>query len=279
MDIRVCTLEILDEAVLFAASRNRIVELRCRPFLIDTSIETIRKNYLDFIEGDSKDILLQYEEGSLVGVTGIYWISEDSYLSFTRGIFFEGDYNKIATGFINYLNNKFSGYNLYINTTREHAKAVEFYANNGFELLEDAEMYTMKDYAGFEVEEGIEYLDDMNMEIICNHLETIMTPNTYWNTERVLGNLEKFIIIGYFNQDIEGALYAQIYKDRSVEIFGIAAEETVVIEMLIKALICKCGMLKSRRLWLYTDVETEVKLAVKMGFEFYDSNKCYMKSV
>lgn len=102
MEIEICTMEQLREAAEFAYARNVIEEFRCRPFLVTESLEQIVASYRKYIKKDYHDVLLQYDNDTLVGVTGFYWIDEDNYLSISRGIFAEGDYSKISNRFVEY---------------------------------------------------------------------------------------------------------------------------------------------------------------------------------
>lgn len=279
MRIIECTLERLREASEFAYARNKFEAYRCRPFSLTETLEQIEESYENCINREYHEVLLQYENDKLVGVTGVYWMVEDKYLSISRGIFAEGDYFNIADGFMDYLKSKFKGYKLYINTAKEHKKSLEFYNMNKFEMLEDAVLYDLYDFSDGRMIGEIEEINNGNRDSIFNYLETVMTEDTYWNIERLSKNLSKFIVLGYFDSGIKGALYAQIYKDNSVEIFAILSETSNVKRSLLNALTYVCDKIKSNRLILYTEDKEEVEMAVEMGYQYYDSNVCFLKEM
>ena len=277
MNIKLCTNEQIIDAAKFAFERNAIEEYRCRPFLLNESYENIEKSYREYVDKEFQDILLQYENEELVGVTGIYWIKEDNYLSIIRGIFAEGIFSIVARNFIEYLESEYCGYKLYINTAKEHKKSIEFFTKSGFELLEDAQLYNLYDFEDCKYDESVTDLNQSNKSQIFDYLNTIITDDTYWNVERVSDNLDKFIVLGYYKDGIKGALYAQIYKDKSVEIFGMVAEDYKSKKSLIKSLGYRCKEMKAKKLILYSENIEEIEVAIDLGFKYYDSNVCFVK--
>ena len=270
---------MLSDAAQFAHKRNIIKEYRCRPFLHNDSLNKIKNDYKKYILQDYHDVLLQYNNDVLVGVTGVFWMEEDNYLSISRGIFAEGNYDEVAKGFLEYLKRNFSGYKLYINTAKEHTKSIDFYNINGFELLEDAVLYNLYDFSASEFDTRIQDINETNCNEIYNYLSAIMTEDTYWNIERLSKNIDKFIVLGYFDEEIKGAIYAQIYSDNTVEIFSIRADDFSLVEIMMNALAKKCQTINAEKLMLYTEDDKEVQVAIKLGYCYFDSNVCFLKKL
>jgi len=279
MSIVRCTMNELEEASKFAYEKNQNIEYRCRPFLLNEPLESIKEAYKRHIETDFFDVLLQYDSDKLVGVTGVYWLVEDSYISITRGLFAEKDYSIVANRFLDYFKANYKGYKFYINTAKEHKKSIAFYSENGFELLEDAVLYNLHDLSNGSISDGIELLNSKNQDEIYSDLARFMTEDTYWNVERLKSCPDKFIIMGYFQDGIKGTILAQIYRDNSIEICGLEALNVNIKKILLNALAKVADEKNVPKIMLYTEEDDDVKLGVELGYQYYDSNVCFLKTL
>jgi len=277
MIIESCSKEKVKDVAWFAYERNQIAELRSKPFSQSETFSSIQKFYNMLIDQECSDLLLLYEDNEIIGVTGISWIIDDNYLSFIGGVFTDGDHDAIVQHFLKYLENEFEGYNLYINVTKEY-KGLNFYVSDQeIELLEEAEMYCLSNFDGNSLSEHVAKLDFNNKGEIYEHLNLIITEDTYWNIERLDENLDKFIVLGHYGEHLDGSMYAQIYQNKSVEIFGInSSSESVLREMLI-SLAYICNEMNASKLILYSWDSIEISSAKSLGYTKYDSNMCFMK--
>ncbi|MCK8058162.1 GNAT family N-acetyltransferase [Fusibacter sp. A2] len=277
--IKKCTINELDEAVEFAFSKNQWVEERCRPFLVNEPVENIYADFKKYVETEFYDVLLQYDKDKLVGVTAIFWLVEDNYVSINRGIFAAKDYSVVAKRYLDYIQSNFKGYKYYINTAKEHQKSIDFYHAQGFELLEDAVLYKLDDFSGVSLISGMEELNTSNQDEIYTYLEPGITEDTYWNIERLKQQPEMFIIIGFFFDGLKGVIQARKYKNISVEIVGLEAEETQVKKDLMNALAKTCKDRGFKLIQLYTERQEEVQLGKELGYTYFDSNVCFLKKL
>ncbi len=276
MNIKECKIEKLNQIVDFVYTKNILKNFRCRPFLIDETSENIKQFYKRYIESESSSILLQYDKDKLIGVCPIYWIKDDKYLSITAGIFAEENYSFISKNFLDYLKQKFNSYTLFVNIAKEHNEAISFYTENNFSKLEDAELYVLEDFSNLTFNKNVHEINIKNSDEIFNYLNKLMDENTYWNTKRLSKNLDKFFILAYFDNGIKGAIYAQIYKNNSVEIFGMLSENRKIQKILMQSLASQCKKINATKLILYSEDKNEILLAKEIGYKYLDSNICYM---
>lgn len=274
-------LENLDQASQFAFERNRLPEMRCRPFVLNESYDKIYDHYQKHIINEHEALILIYDLDFLVGVAGIYWILQDKYLSIIRGLYYDGNFEKIAGALLEYLEKRFDSYTLYLNLAKEQIQPIIFYESQHFEKVEEAELYQLE-IKDAEVKYNVklcnvEEMDINNRELIWKCLSKIMTEDTYWNQERVELNRDKFLVLAYREDTFKGAIYAQIYGDKTVEIYGQVSENVIITEILFKALIQKCSKIGARKLLLYSESQTEIQVGRKLGFAYYDSNICLIK--
>lgn len=279
MEVVKGTLNELEEISRFAYEKNKTIEDRCRPFLVNESLESIRDSYKRYIEEDFFDVLLQYDGERLVGVTAVFWIVEDLYIQLTMGIFTVGNYIEVVNVYMDYFMDNFKGYKLYINTPKEHKRSIDFYNEKGFKLLEDAVLYHLDDLSNGSILNEVELLNPSNQNEIYCYLNQFMTEETYWNVERLKEHPEKFIILGYFQDGLKGTIHAQIYRDNSIEIVGLSALNVSIKKILINALIKVSEDRKINKIQLYTEDYDEVRLGTELGFYYYDSNICFFKTL
>lgn len=274
-----CSIEELDYAARFAYERNGVDHLRCRPFEQNESFESIRASFEKYVQSNHGDVLLQVHSNSLVGVTCVEWIEKDKYLALTHGVFFAGQCSRVLDNYLEHLKLEFPNYHLYANVINEHNQLIEYYKNNGFNMLEDAVLYELSEFSGSVYSSKVERLNNENSEAIYTKLSCMMTEDTYWNIERLSSNLDKFIILGYYDEIMQGALYAQIYKNNMVEVFGIVADNETVIRALLDSLAFCCESINALKLILYTDNRNEIQESINLGFSYLGSNKCFVKTM
>jgi len=276
MRVEIATQNELEIAATFAFERNNKPDLRGRPFVLETSFDKIKRDYESYIVEENKNVLLVYDKDDLVGVSGIFCLPEDLYVSITRGVFFKGDYKNVVDCIITYIEENFRTYNLYINTAKEHVISIDYYTqHDGFEQLEDAVLYLLTDYNQSKVHPAIQYGCSDNKDAIYNLLDTQITEDTYWNIERLKANEDKFVLIGYFDQGIKGALNAQIYKSGFVEVMGTVGDiETR--KAMIDALGVQCQAIEAKGIQLYTEDQDEIEVAKTLGYSYSDSNVCFI---
>lgn len=279
MKILKCTLDDLDLIAEFAYTKNKIETERCRPFLANDSIEKIKVAYTRDIIEKERDILLMYDKDKLIGFTSFFWIPEDKYLQLIRGIYALNNYDLVASNFLNYFKENFRDYKMYTNNAKEHLNYNNFFLSRDFEQLEDAQLYKLEDYSNGFFSSKIDYLNQTNEDAIYLYMNKFIDEDTYWTTERLKNNLDKFIILGYFDKTIKGYIEAQIYKDNSIEICGLEAESKKIKSELMSALSKISDEKGFSSIFLYSERKDEIDIAKELNYKYYDSNICFMKQL
>jgi len=279
MKILKCTLDDLDLIAEFAYTKNKIETERCRPFLANDSIEKIKVAYTRDIIEKERDILLMYDKDKLIGFTAFFWIPEDKYLQLIRGIYALNNYDLVASNFLNYFKENFRDYKMYTNNAKEHLNYNNFFLSKDFEQLEDAQLYKLEDYSNGFFSSKIDYLNQTNEDAIYLYMNKFIDEDTYWTTERLKNNLDKFIILGYFDKTIKGYIEAQIYKDNSIEICGLEAESKKIKSELMSALSKISDEKGFSSIFLYSERKDEIDIAKELNYKYYDSNICFMKQL
>ena len=274
MEMKLCRKENLDEVIAFVLNINGIRQHRCKPFTVDSTRKEIFSAYTSYLEREDYQVLLQYDNEELVTVMAVMVIEEDRYLQLVSGVYSKRDYPEACDSLVGYLEKRYSGYKYYVNLPEENREAVEYYGVNGFTLLDDAVMYEFTDFSGMRISEGVQEMDAENAEDIYAFIDRFTAEDTYWKPERLREHPEKFIILGYFDNGIKGAVMAQVYRDNSVEIMGLYGEGR---SGLVTSLAWIAGLKGISRISWYIDDKSDVYLAESLDFTYYDSNLCCMK--
>ena len=229
----------------------------------------------EYIEREEHDLLLVVDdENEIVGVTPYYWIEKDNYVSYYQGPY-GIDYEKTSSLFLDYIETNYVGYKFYINTAKEHINSRNFFSNNGFIQIEYASLMDLYKFDDLNFANEIYLLDNSNANKFYDYIDGDVSEDTYWNSKRISENLEKFIILGYFNKDIKGHVIGRKGKE-NIEIIGFTGTH-IIKDELFKALISRVSKTNLGSLTLYTEDEYEVKLACKYKFTFTDNNVCFIK--
>lgn len=124
---------------------------------------------------------------------------------------------------------------------------------------------------------------DMNfgneiINIVTNIYKFTGKTELFSITNRISMNLERFIILGYIDSNIEGHIIGKKGGINSIEIIGFTGS-SIVREELLKAFINQVYVEGLSRIELYTEEENVVLLGDQYGFITYDSNVCFIQSL
>lgn len=122
------------------------IATRCRSLLLDASRVQIYEMFMSYIERDEHEVLLVEKDGKLEGLTPIYWIEEDLYVSYAQGPY-GYDYEVVANCLYDYVAENFKGYKFYVNTASEHTESIKFYENKDFQKIEEAVMLKLENFS------------------------------------------------------------------------------------------------------------------------------------
>ncbi|MCH4890935.1 hypothetical protein EZV73_25365 [Acidaminobacter sp. JC074] len=274
MNVVKATIEDLDKAVDLAYDMQRHVNTRCRPLLADVSRHDLYERFKRYIRSDEHDILLVEKGGKLEGFSPVNVIEEDFYIAYTQGPY-GYDYDAVSECLYNYLKENYPGYKLYVNTAKEHRLSIDFYENKGFRLEEEAQMLKLETCPYSYSDDHIEEINTCNRNLIFDWIEKHVDEDTYWNSNRISDNLERFIILGYFNEGIRGHIIGRGSNDYT-EVIAFSGNPKVK-EELLKVFISKAYEKNVNLIDLYSEDEFEASLGIKYGFDLYDNNLCYIK--
>ncbi len=264
----------IDRAVDLAFSLQSDPKTRCRSLLLDASREDKYKRFMSYIEKDGHEVLLVEKDGKLEGLTPIFWIEEDLYVSYSQGPY-GYDYESVSNCLYDYVKENFKGYKFYVNTAKEHVSSIKFFENKGFDKIEEAKMLKLENFTSDYSNDFVHELNDNNKRDMYKWIEENIDEDTYWNSKRINENLDRFIILGYFKEGLTGHIIGR-GSVNYIEIIAFTGDEEVK-EELFKSFISKSYEKGVKFIDLYTEEDYEVRLGEKHGFKLYDSNKCYLK--
>lgn len=268
------TKEDLDRAVDLAYSMQSNVETRCRNLLIDATKEAFYSKFNTYLEREEHDILLVEEEGKLVGLTPMYWMTDDQYVSYDQGPY-GYDYQAVSDCLYDYIVEHYKGYKFYTNTAQEHVKSIEFFESKGFDKIEEAVLMKLEDFKSDHTNPLIEKLNEKNASTLYEWIEKNIDEDTYWNSTRIRENLDRFIILGYFDQGLKGHIIGR-GSSQYTEVIAFTGDDDVK-EALFKSFITASYENNVTSIDLYTEEDDEAALGKKYGFEMYDNNVCFLK--
>jgi len=266
----------IDRAVDLAFSMQSNKETRCRHLFIDATRKEIYDLFMSYIKRDEHELLLVEKDGRLEGVTPIYWIEEDFYVSYEQGPY-GYDYESVSNCLLEYVVQNFKGYTFYINTANEHVKSINFYKSKDFEYAEKAVLLRLEDYKSEYENDCVQEVNSKNSKVIYEWIENHINEDTYWNSKRINENLDQFMILGYFDNEMKGHIIGRGKKDYT-EVIAFSGDESVK-EELFKSLITTAYKNGVKEIDLYTEDDYEESLGLKYGFKFYDSNNCFIKTL
>lgn len=264
----------IDRAVDLAFSMQCKIETRCRYLSLDASREQIYEMFMSYIERNEHEVLLVEKDGKLEGLTPIYWMEEDLYVSYAQGPY-GYDYEAVANCLYDYVSENFKGYKFYVNTASEHTKSINFYENKDFQKIEEALMLKLEDFSSDYSNEFVQELDENNSRDLYDWIEKHIEEDTYWNSKRLSENLNRFIILGYFDKGLKGHIIGR-GSTNYTEIIAFSGDE-IIKEELFKSFISKAYKRNVKFIDLYTEDDYEVSLGTKYGFKLYDNNNCFLK--
>lgn len=274
MKIKKAKINDLDRAIDLAFSMQANIESRCRPLLADATREQISKTFMSYIDRDEHELLLVEKDGQLIGLTPLYWMKEDLYVTFYQGPY-GYDYEAVANCLYDYVAENFKGYKFYVNTATEHTQSIKFYESKGFQKLEKAVMLKLENFSSDYSNDFVQELNDSNCNALYDWIEKHVDEDTYWNAKRISENLERFIILGYFENGIKGHIIGRC-SVAYTEIIAFSGDEAIK-EELLKSFISKAYKSNVTFIDLYTEDDYEVALGTQFGFKLYDNNNCFIQ--
>ncbi|MGS0973793.1 MAG: hypothetical protein ACVCEJ_11295 [Candidatus Izemoplasmataceae bacterium] len=275
MKVIKASIDNIQEAVDFAYPYQVKISTRCRPLSINCKREELETLFESYVEREMHELLILKQDEKIVGVTPVYWMADDRYVSYSQGPYCL-EYEKGSSAFLKYIVESFKGYKFYINTAKEHKLSNDFFMSNQFDKLEDAKLLELEQFCKLNESLHTKLLDEKNSDALFHSIDNSIDEDTYWNSSRIKTALDNFIIIGYFDTDIKGFIIGRKGKNKSIEVINFNGDEFAK-EELLKAFINQVQKDKLSRIELYTEEVFEIDLGKNYDFKEYDSNICYIK--
>ena len=188
---------------------------------IKTKEMFIERSLMAF-ERDTEEMLLFMYEGEIQGVIQYYTIPDDRYLGMVAFNIAKATEQALSE-FLQYIDEKYAGYEAYMGFPCENRTAVEYLTSQGFVCIEN-------DFNNTAFPDKINNLPQ-HSDIIkigkenfekFGFLHSQIEGDMYWNSERILENLDEWVVfVKEENSKPQGAVYYRDLKDNWLEIFGI----------------------------------------------------------
>lgn len=228
---------------------------------------------------DTEDILLFEYDGAVEGWVHYYWLPDDNYLS-TVSFNICSHTEQALKEFLEFAQEKFKGYELFLGYSTDNTKAVGFLSAHGFERIEESGNYTacLSRYEPVMVSDSVVRITRANYAHFRT-LHSMVEGGMYWNSDRIYADIDHWIIFVKLQEDVPlGSVYYMAAGDGCFEIFGIDMKDhtfhgAVFCELLGKALNTAKEM--GGRYMTFFCGDEEQEFVGKFGFERVGQYVCY----
>ncbi|MFA5522838.1 MAG: hypothetical protein WDA24_00625 [Tissierellales bacterium] len=273
--------ELLEEVVKLAweISQNE----NKNSFPKHESYDDMYNAFLKAIHHNKDKVLVCYEDGEMVGVLNLFVETKNRYLQGNGGIFAKGEFNFVATQFIDYLRKNYEGNEMFFGYPAENVDAISFLTEINAELAESSLTMELKkqNFIQSLVSNDVVLLEkDYYEEYAVFHDK--YNPDIYWTSERIFENLNIWkIYIVVKNQKIAGSILIRMVDDKLADIYCVTIDSNynscgLELDLLSRSLydIFKEG--KERVLHFVDEgADDELQAALKTGFKQIDSYRGY----
>lgn len=125
-------------------------------------------------------------------------------------------------------------------------------------------MLKLENFSSDYSNEFVKELNENNSRNLYAWIERHIDEDTYWNSKRISENLDRFIILGYFEKGIKGHIIGR-GSTNYTEIIAFSGDE-LIKEELFKSFISKAYKRNVKLIDLYTEDDYEESLGTKYGF-------------
>lgn len=220
------------------------------------------------------ETLLFIYNDELEGLIQYFIITEDKYLQLC-GFNIKSRTEEGLKEFLKYIQNNYNDFDFYFGFPEVNIKATSFLKNNGFICIEESFNNTMI-FDNYTIKEESANIIKVSKENFNEFRQLHKTdPDTYWNSERIFKDLDKWNIYLYYkNNQAIGAIL-----ERNDEIFGLDYINGIFNENTYTLLVTKVLndlKLKGTRFLTFFNDENSQALALKLGFVFVGKYVLYI---
>lgn len=242
----------------------------------------VRKN----IEKETSELLLFLLDNTIEGWIGYFWIPEEHYLQLNMCCINRKTQQALSE-LLELLKGRFAGYALYFGFPEHNSDAVRFLRENEFDCIEEDWNYSFffEQYELLPAPKNIsrtsrENFDDFRL---VYHTE----EETYWNCDRILEDLDNWIIYTYYHQNAPVGAVSLRGGDGYYEIFGIDIADSLdqkgvcqedICRALLIAALNHCKHIGADFMTFFCE-DIYQKLVQKLGFSCVGKYMCYLKTI
>ena len=248
---------------------------------IKTKQDFIRREKEAFSK-DYEEILLFEQDGQVEGWIHYCVIPQDNYLDLCTCNVRKNTKTALEE-FFTYVQEHFSGYELYLGFPRCNTEAISLLQERAFDCIEESfndvlflDTYELLPEASQIVPVTKENFDDFRL------LHDQTTEPMYWNSDRLFSALDNWKIYLYSANGItKGAIY---YMDEKVmlEIFGVDFLDNVYDSTVFKALLTKSlneGKRSAAKHFCFFTDQNSHPDSLELGFHPVGEYVCYWKKI
>lgn len=172
------------------------------------SYEDMYNSFLKSIQ-NGKQLIVCYENGKILGTLNLLIKNDHKYVQSEGGIFTEKDFDFVATQFVDYLKENYTGYEFYSGYPKEHKDAVNFFTKINANIIDASFTMELKKW------DFIRACNDREVTFLEAHkydeyavFHDKHNPNIYWNSKRIFENIDIWEIYTIIkNQKIVGSIF------------------------------------------------------------------------
>ena len=230
------------------------------------------------VSQDEWELMLVSIDGTVEGWVQYYWIPQDHYLQLSSCNINRGTEQALVE-LLALLEERFLGYTLYFGFPGLNTEAVNFLRENGFQCIEESWNYTFF-FDSFNLlpdDTRIARIDRDDFE----DFRAVYKPDhdTYWNCDRILEQIEQWIILIYYNNNSPvGTVFLQGCGEY-YEIFGIEFADGGYREDIYRALLASalnhCKREGAKYLTYFCEEDTR-EVVQDLGFKCVGKYLCYI---
>ena len=243
--------------------------------------EDFYKNSEKAFSSDEDEILLFEYEGVVKGWIHYYWMPEDRYLS-TMSFLTDSHAEQAMEEFLAYVQERFSGYDLFLGYPTDNQKAIDFLTAHGFERIEESNNNSafLEDYEPLAESKDIVRITKENFQYFRTLHEQI-EGYMYWDSDRIYKKLDRWVIFVKLQEDTPlGAIYYTAYDESHFELFGFDAKDNpfdgaVFRDLLIKVL--NTAKESGGKYVTFFCEDEELPIVTELGFRFISRYVGYQK--
>lgn len=247
----------------------------------DDLINTLKRG----VESSIRSIIACYKDGKLNALSLYHYIEDKKYLQ-TEIFVIDEKYNSTADEIIEYLREKFKGYEVLIGVPFDNVRATEYFNDRGIKCIEASYDMRLKkeEFIEKKYNEKIIRIDEKNFSEFAEFYDGFAIPEEmFWNSEAIkkdMTNSEMYACI--HDERIIGCTYSKGYEG-SAEIFAMFIDEKfrnssvegAILDYTVKNLFKRYIDAEIIVYFIYDDSEYEYKTSLGAGFKIFDTYKCF----